>query len=306
MTMSLTSFAHKTWVFVAFASHVSTLLLGAASDDGPVAAELSRMGCEVHTRLVSGGLMVERVDFRDGLSDDLFVQLRKLRHLSALNLWLPNEHSGSPCLRGLVALRGLRDLALTGPDVDDHVAQYIGTMTNLESLEMLSISMSETGLVRLGNLKALKRFKLSDLKPITQRGLTTIATLTNLEEILIAGNCDKGALLELKSLEKLAVISIGGTYVDDQLAELRTLPSIKTVKISRATITPATADSLLAMHNLESLDLGCCDIEPEAARRMQSLRLKRLDCYGADSSLYEQLLKGVGSNLWDLHAASAK
>jgi hypothetical protein len=281
-----------------------TARAGETLDEASFAAELSKMGCQVEIKMLAGSLTVERVETYKELSDDLFLRLKGLRQLVALDLRLPSEHSGSACLRGLVSLCTLRELALSGPDVNDQAAQYVGCLTNLESLKLHSVSLSEGGLLHLAYLKKLRHLELSNLKPITSQGLRAIATLTNLEEISIGGNCEKGALLVLKPLEKVATISVGGTHIDDQLAELRALPSVRTVKISRATITPTTAGSLLAMHNLESLDLGCCDIEPEAARQMQSLRLKRLDCYGADSKAYEQLLKALGSALWELHASS--
>jgi hypothetical protein len=279
---------------------------GGTLDEAALAAELSRMGCHVETRVLGGSLAVERVETFKELSDDLFVRLKGLRHLASLDIRLLAEHSGTACLRGLASLYALRELTISGPELGDQAAQYIGCMTNLESLRLYSVSLSEVGLVRLADLRALKHLDLKDLEPITQRGLKTIASLTNLEEISIGGNCEKGALLALKPLKKLATIAVGGTDVDEQLAELRTLPSVSTVKIFRATITPATAESLLAIQNLETLELGCCNIEPEAAKRMQSLHLKRLDCQGADSKAYEQLLKALGPDLWELHASSQR
>lgn len=294
----------RPWVLAAtaLAFGVPAARAGSAMDEAAFAAELSRMGCQVETKLVAGTLTVERVEIYEELSENLFLQLKKLRHLTALNLRLTTEQSGSAWLGGLVSLSTLRELALSGSAVDERVTPYIASMTNLEGLKLHSVSISEDGLVRLASLKALKHIELSDLKPITHRGLSAIATLTNLEEISISGNCEKGALLALKSLEKLAVISVGGVQIDDQLAELRNLPSVTTMKIYRATITPTTAESLLAMPNLNSLDIGCCNIEPEAAKRMQSLHLKRLDCYGTESTAYEQLLKALGSNVWELRA----
>jgi len=273
-------------------------------DEAALAAELSKMGCQVHLKMLDGSLTVERVETFKELSDDLFVRLNGLRQLEGLDLRLPSEHSGSACMRGLVSLCTLRELALSGPEVNDQTAQYVGCLTNLESLKLHSVSISEGGLLHLAYLKKLRHLEASSLKPITRQGLRAIATLTNLEEISISGSCEKGALLVLTPLEKLATISVGGTHIDDQLAELRALSSVRTVKIFRATITPATAGSLLVMRNLESLDLGCCNIEPEAARQMQSLRLKRLNCYGADSKAYEQLLKALGYPLWELRASS--
>jgi Leucine-rich repeat (LRR) protein len=268
-----------------------------------IAEELNRMGCPVQIKVAGGTSTVDSVERSEALSQELFSRLQELHHLRSLRLRAMPEQADRPYLRNLASLWTLRNLNLFGRDVDDGAMPYICSLTNLESLILWDVRVGADGLAHLPQLTALKRLELSSFTKINQHGVEAVAKLRNLEYLRVYGRFEDAALRPLSALPKLETVWISGSQINALLADLESVPSIRRIEIAGSDVDATTVERLTRMTNLQSLKLECCTITPEAAKGLQALRLRELDCIGIPTETLGQLANGMPERHGDMHVS---
>lgn len=150
--------------------------------------------------------------------------------------------SGLACLN---ALTNLKSLVLTGV-IQDGSGLNLSNLKNLESLHITCkvTSMQKRGvsvfpiyqlfndqdLACLENLKNLRSLSLSGSDSITDKGLMHLKNLTNLEYLTLseASLTDEG-LAYLKNMKKLNYLSIGGSFTEYGLQNLKELKALESL-----------------------------------------------------------------------------
>lgn len=258
------------------------------------------MGCKVELVLADGSLSVDSVYAEGNISnavmnakqlpEELFSLLNRLHRLRLLHLEVTGGEHDRTRLRSIATLHSLRELELIGRDVNDEVLPYVLSLTNLESLTIWDASISETGLVRLPNLKALKRLDLCNIRTITRSDLESIAKLRELEKLRVYARVE-GELSVLTALPKLHAIAICGTNINTMLTEVSSIATVREVEIYRSELDAATAECLGAIKSLESLRIECCTVKPDALKGLKTLELKSLGCVNIDAETLSELAK---------------
>jgi len=284
------------------------------SQEVAIAQKLVAMHCQVDVRLSADGLIVERVDAsgriavnqqnREPLTQDLLGWLGDLNDLRTLRLDVSTIRAAN-LGRELASLKSLRQLELlgTGPsERDDWILPHVSCLTNLESLALANVSVSESGFDRLAPLTKLKRLDLSTYTKMNIAAIRAIVKLPNLEHLRIVGECEPGSLAALSGCAKLTTISLGEPRLDVKLADLVGLTALHKIEIEDATLDFEAAKRLLLIKQLESLGLRCCSVLPEALPVLKTLKLRQLKCVGMRGPIVKELAEGMAGQ-WDLKAS---
>lgn len=301
----------KTHFFILLALVCSLALPAGSASSKPreatetdLAESLSAMGCHVDVTVSEGKVCVESVSagalprvnsaVAEPLSEPLFLQLKELRCLRKLVLdYTSSLEPGPAALRNIAALPSLRELDLHGTGVNDQVMSYVCSLTNLESLGILDVSVGEQGIAQLSALTSLKKLKLYTHKAISERSMKVIARLPELDYLQIAGDIQEGAFSAVKAAAKLQTVAVGGPRGVLLLGELRGALSIQRIEILRAEVDPAVVERLRGIGNLSGLKLDCCRVTPEAAKVLSSLNLHQIECVQLRNDVLGDLARGM-------------
>lgn len=267
--------------------------LGNASD-ADVAESLGKMEVQLALKLVDGKVSVNRVN-SDAVSPQLLADLKKLRNLESLELSGIDNPGQAACLSGLSSLTGLKELKLSGSNVDDQAMLGLAALTNLESLSLFDVLVGKQGLKALSGMQNLRRLELSDYVELNREAGEEIAKLQSLEYFQPYGKYAAGALSTLHALPKLKHVSVGSLGINAKLAELGGIPTIERITIFRAEVDQVTTGYLGRLKNLKWLEFENCRLTPEAIIGVRALRLELLECHGISPLTMNELTKGMPS-----------
>jgi hypothetical protein len=211
------------------------------------------------------------------LSDAEFRQIGELKHLKSLTL--------SKCL-------------------NDRTLAILTTLSELETLQTNLMEVSDDGVKQLAQLKKLRNLKFFHPgKSFTGSGLASLAAMSNLEALTVAGSFTFGddgmaavaKLTQLKSLRiwhdgqtnegvrklaelrNLKSLTLGQrlTYKppaspsDETIAILAEMKSLETLQLEEARLTLAALSKLKQLPNLKALTLNGIDLPEEQVARLQ-------------------------------------
>jgi hypothetical protein len=181
------------------------------------------------------------------------------------------------CLAGLPDLRNL-DIANTmvkGPGL-----HHVGTLNNLETLNLTLTGVTDSQLAQLRGLTHLRKLLLASTK-CTGEGLKDLTTLTNLKNLnLHYTPVSDAGLKEISRLTSLQRLEIVHTHFTDKGAQhLAQLTNMRRLQMGSREATGAAVAPLRAMKKLHEIDLHDGQATTEAARyaaQIPSLTVLRL------------------------------
>jgi internalin A len=153
------------------------------------------------------------------VTDEGMASLKKLHNVTDLNLYY-SEYITDQGIAAIQDWKKLKRLNLHGTKSSDTALEHIAGITSLESLDLGSTLMTDVGLERLTGL-------------------------TNLRELTMGGNeLGDAGLRALRQLPTLTYLDLSGRQGTDK--------NVWTIVMS-----PAGLDSVLSLHNLRELRIGC-------------------------------------------------
>ncbi len=237
---------------------------------------------------------------------------RDFKDLPTLECVEINEcrRDGSPLIAEIAALPELKSLSLNHVPLTDDEFSQLSRATKLVSLELLQTGITGQGLAHLRELP-LKRLLLSD-SSITREGLASLVELPELEELVLqlpafaasslpslAGlnklkslritriNFDyrvNGGLNCLENADGIEQLEICGEKLTSRvLTAISRLKGLKSLKIENPIIEDEGLEPLLALQQLEHLELHHCEELTDRSltmlaslTRLKSLRLTEI------------------------------
>lgn len=273
--------------------------------------ELDLSGCDVHDiTLLSACTKLEKLDLSDNSISDIsaLVDLPSLKELDISNnrisdisplMSLPKLEylnlSGNriKSVAALQDLSGLTELNVSGNELGSIAA--IGRLTNLKTLWMDKVSLSDADLEELYNLKNLKKLSIKDNADLSEAAVATLkkklsgCSISHSElksEIVLGG---KSFAVDAENVEAnglgLSDISKASGFTNvkhldlsnnsiSRLSPLSTLKTLETLDLSNNSISDISA--LASLKNLKQLWLNGNSI---SADQIQALKAALPDCY---------------------------
>lgn len=273
--------------------------------------ELDLSGCDVHDiTLLSACTKLEKLDLSDNSISDIsaLVDLPNLKELDISNnrisdisplMSVPKLEylnlSGNriKSVAALQDLSGLTELNVSGNELGSIAA--IGRLTNLKTLWMDKVSLSDADLEELYNLKNLKKLSIKDNADLSEAAVATLkkklsgCSISHSElksEIVLGG---KSFAVDAENVEAnglgLSDISKASGFTNvkhldlsnnsiSRLSPLSTLKTLETLDLSNNSISDISA--LASLKNLKQLWLNGNSI---SADQIQALKAALPDCY---------------------------
>ena len=232
----------------------------------------------------------------------------KLSKLKSLNLYFA-EHVTESGVARLAELANLETLNLRGARMSDSGMEFLSHFANLRELDVGITQITDTSLEHLEGLAHLEKLSLGGNR-IGQSGLIFLQYLSALKHLDLSGAqiTDSGVwsvtltdlninrIATLKGLEVLNLAAADNGYVaaigdgvprlrnriqitDLSLPELKTLPRLRSLDLSRSEVTAKGLTELAEARKLENLVLAYCErVEDDAARALLGINaLRSLD-----------------------------
>ena len=238
-----------------------------------------------------------------------------LQHVAGLRelrkLVLRDNQIGNSGLAHLAGLVQMEFLELWGDQITDAGLIHIKEMKKLEWLDLLHTSVTERGLVHvreLTNLKALGLpFKITetgllqisgltsleditiDTEYITPKGLAALSKLKSLIYVELCGNNMDAVLKVLACLPELRDIGLKEGEVGEGLLQLKSIPALRGLSLSRMQVTSHGTAALAELPPLQFLVLS----------RMELPSGGLWESIGKHSQLKRLMLTGIQSDITD-------
>ena len=216
----------------------------------------------------------EEYDFAEYLEDEEFEDYDSEPE-AAWRIWL--RRAALPAIIvllpvvGLVIDReafGLYDYVRTSfrapsGDFSDADAPRLARMRFLRELDLSGTQIDDNGLRHIRNLTRLERIDLGNT-PVNGRLLNHLQGMNRLKELDMEDSSVGNTGMEhLKNVTSLETLNLGGTNVSDRgVHSLATLPRLETLSLRGTRVTGDALDALDAAHALRSLNLQDTDINP--------------------------------------------
>lgn len=273
--------------------------------------ELDLSGCDVHDiTLLSACTKLEKLDLSDNSISDIsaLVDLPNLKELDISNnrisdisplMSVPKLEylnlSGNriKSVAALQDLSGLTELNVSGNELGSIAA--IGRLTNLKTLWMDKVGLSDADLEELYNLKNLKKLSIKDNEDLSEAAVATLkkklsgCSISHSElksEIVLGGKsfAVDAENVEANGLGLSDISKVSGftnvKHLDlshnsiSRLSPLSTLKTLETLDLSNNSISDISA--LTSLKNLKQLWLNGNSI---SADQIQALKAALPDCY---------------------------
>lgn len=217
-----------------------------------------------------------------------------LEHLSGLkDLKTLNFTNNRVSAQGITALAkgtSIQELNLNDCDqMDDKVAEQIGTMVNLKKLEIEGARLSETGWEHLSHLDQLQYLDVNHMKEqLRDNSLKQLLKLKQLKTLLAnfsfigSGN----QVRQLKALTNLETLALNYNDLEDEVVKaLVSLSQLKDLSLQDNSMTEVGAGYLSKMTHLDRLDVsgnpfntlinpnGTTSNFPDGNKKMAALRI---------------------------------
>ena len=181
-------------------------------------------------------------------------------------------------IKHLASLKNLDDLSVgdapEGVEMEKGALEGVGTLSNLESLQLCVADLKDDDLSFLAQLKNLKFLRIQSSSPLekpghlTDRAATTIARLAQLESLEIAGDLLTDdfvtAILRLPKISKLTIYS--ESLTDDSLHRLAKTASLAELRTSSPKFTRAGLRDVLDSPSLKSIDVDFTNMKFQWAK----------------------------------------
>ena len=194
--------------------------------------------------------------------------------------------------------RSLRKLHLDGCwGIGNNATKVLKGLTELRYLSISGGSaITDIGLRNLASLSELEELVV-DGRRITSEGVSVLTKLPRLRKLSLCGTAVDDhvgvAFYDLKGLESLNISNT--TITDEGVANLRGLKSLRTLDLSGDKVTDRCIAYLLDMKSLREVHLNGTGVSADGAIRLQGLpqlqALKVYDCPAIPSSALKKLQK---------------
>ncbi len=170
------------------------------------------------------------------ISEDGLEQLKGLKGLE--EIYLAGTLAGDEAAGVLKQFSRLRKVRLSQTQVSDSGLEQLKDIETLVELDVSENSLiSDAGMVHLGTMKNLQKLNLWRLQ-ISDAGLEPLGRLTNLAWLNLDNTLTSDVgLPALSGLKKLEFLHLGSTAVTDEgLVHLEALTSLKDLKVTRTNV----------------------------------------------------------------------
>jgi hypothetical protein len=152
------------------------------------------------------------------------------------------------CFKKFASLKYLRSMNLQEDIVKDENLQYLGDILQLEYLDLSKNGISDVGVKSLAKCTHLVSLNLSNNPRITSKSIPTLASLKQLQYLIVYGtSIDAESLLQLKNLPLKVLGLPGDGYAKPYMDKLqKTFPNIYTSTYSRVKTPDAYTRNLYA------------------------------------------------------------
>ena len=182
----------------------------------------------------------------------------------------------------LMVFDRIRRVNLRGKQVTDELLRAVGTLQNLEVLDLQNTATTDAGMKHLADLNRLHVLRL-ELTQVTDEGLKSLQRLTNLQVLHLDKTpiTDTG-LKNLRGLINLRVLHLNATKIGDRgLTHLEGLHHLKWLSLDNTLVGNGGLPVLKSMPNLNELDLECTRITPAGLDDLKAMRgLESLSLFG--------------------------
>jgi hypothetical protein len=190
------------------------------------------------------------------VTDEGIAAIKGWKHLKRVNL--RGTHITDTALEHLAAIETLESIDVGFAQVTDVGPDRLAGLPHLKELTLGGNKLTDIGLQPLRHLQGLTYLDLSGLQRadsglwsvnLGDRGIETIATLTELRELRLVGMPVSAASMEkLKGLTKLESISLQGCkrIGDDAVPALAALPALRVADLKGTGLTEAGFQALRA------------------------------------------------------------
>jgi internalin A len=225
-------------------------------------------------------------------------ELAALRELRWLNL----SRSGvtDAGLKEFAGVKGLRILDLAETSVTDDGLKALTSFKNLRDLYLGYVKapekVTEAGLKTLAKITSLKRLDLAGIK-LTRTGLKNMAPLKGLQALgITVGGLRDGDLCVLTAFPNLQELVLANTELTDRaLSELAALKNLQTLTLHNVKLPATGLQGLAAVKNLKELVLDNYfePIAPASLRDLTAIKSLKMLCLISDQkdSLSDAWLK---------------
>jgi hypothetical protein len=232
--------------------------------------------------------------------DAVMIQIKHLKHLDTVRFWddpyaVPGTAVCKPAdkhMETLAAVAGLKELRLML--TTDPAMKHLGTLKNLEKMNLHALGVSGAGLKHLANLTGLKELRIGG---IADTDLEHLSPLLKLKKLSIYGKTvTGGGLKHLAGLKDLETLDLRATAVAGAgLGDLAGLKALRVLLLTYTNITDEDCKVLANYQQLTQLDLGFTRITDAGIKHLTGLnKLEKLYLSGthlSDAGLTE-LAKG--------------
>jgi len=193
------------------------------------------------------------------LSDRGMTYLAQLPKLKHLIIRTTKQICTDEGLRHLSSLNLLEELDIGGPGVTDEGLSHIAKLTNLKVLSLQNCPITNDGLAKLTTLKSLQKLTLHNGRgdrnmEVTGAGLAYFRQLPLIYLWLWQIKLDESRLTQIGGLTQLEELQIRQMPLcDEDLANLRTLSSLKRLVFDSETVSDGGIAHLAGLTSMEDL-----------------------------------------------------
>ena len=175
-----------------------------------------------------------------------------------------------------------RRVVLRDRAVSEDLLKDIGTMTNLEVLDLHNTCTTDAGLRHLTRLKRLQVLRL-EFTDVTDEGLVVLNELPNLQVLhLDKTRITDAGLVNIRNLKELKVLHLNGTRIGDAgLEHLRDLHNLTWLSLDNTCVGDSGLAVIKSFESLHELDLECTRITREGFDDLKGMHhLQSLALFG--------------------------
>jgi Leucine-rich repeat (LRR) protein len=153
-------------------------------------------------------------------------------------------------------LKLLREASLTGPRIGDSYARHLGALKELESVILVDTRITDKSMETLSQLNKLREVTLAFSREVSDRGVSYLGKLTNLEKLVLTDvpKLTGPGLLALQKTTKLRDLDLSWTSVTDEgVKGLVKHPALERLVLEDCPISDESLKLIEAMPKLREL-----------------------------------------------------
>jgi hypothetical protein len=208
----------------------------------------------------------------DADSDAVMKQVKHLKDLDTVWFWLDVPASkphttGDKYLEMLAGIAAIKDLRIEV--TNDAAMKHLGTMKNLEKLQLYGTDLSDAGAQHLANLTKLLELRISG---ITDEDFKYVGRLPKLKTLTIFKTATDAGLKHLAGLEQLETLFLWTTAVKGPgLKDLAGLPALRHLRLAYSPVDDEGCKALAGFKQLTGLSLAGTKITDAGIKHLTGL-----------------------------------